>query len=179
VVASIVVKSWFESLLRSSGFEHLQNIVLLERSSHSMAAWRLPERVSIRPMAAADLPAVEAIDAAAFAPLWHNSINTLQKAFSQSVVATLAEQAGQPIGYQISTGNRLGGHLARLGVRKEAQGLGIGSALVGDLIQRLAVRNVSHITVNTQADNAASLALYKRMGFIPTGEQYPVFVYPI
>jgi ribosomal protein S18 acetylase RimI-like enzyme len=179
VVASIVVKSWFESLLRSTGFEHLQNIVLLERASHSLEPWRLPEGVSIRPMRAEDLPLMEEIDASAFHPLWHNSVNTLEKAFSQAIVATLAERGGRAIGYQISTGNRIGGHLARLGVRKEAQGLGVGSALIGDLIQRLAVRNVAHISVNTQADNAASLALYQRMGFVPTGEQYPVFGYQI
>jgi ribosomal protein S18 acetylase RimI-like enzyme len=29
--------------------------------------------------------------------------------------------------------------------------------------------------VNTQKDNAASIALYKRMGFQFSGEEYPVY----
>jgi ribosomal protein S18 acetylase RimI-like enzyme len=32
-----------------------------------------------------------------------------------------------------------------------------------------------HLTVNTQADNAASLALYHKLGFRRTGEQFPVY----
>jgi ribosomal protein S18 acetylase RimI-like enzyme len=70
----------------------------------------------------------------------------------------------------------LSGHLARLAVRNEAQGRGVGSALVRDLIQRLISKNRQRITVNTQADNAASLALYQKLGFVRTGEQYPVFI---
>ena len=96
-----------------------------------------------------------------------------------SVVATVAEDNGCVIGYQISTGSRLGGHLARLGVRKEAQGRGIGSALVSDLIQRLSSQNLGRVTVNTQSDNAASLSLYQKMGFVQTGEQYPVCIYQL
>jgi hypothetical protein len=31
------------------------------------------------------------------------------------------------------------------------------------------------LTVNTQSDNASSLALYKKTGFLETGERYPVY----
>jgi ribosomal protein S18 acetylase RimI-like enzyme len=34
---------------------------------------------------------------------------------------------------------------------------------------------VERFTVNTQSDNATSLALYKRIGFHETGERYPVY----
>lgn len=177
LVASIAVKPWFQNFLQSSGFEHHQSIVLLEWASRWVEPCPLPHGVHIRPMLIEDLAGVARTDAASFEPLWHNSIGTLERAFSQSVVSTVAEQDGCVIGYQISTGNTLGGHLARLGVRKEAQGQGIGSALVGDLMLRLGRHNMSRITVNTQADNAASLALYQKMGFVRTGEQYPVFIY--
>ena len=83
------------------------------------------------------------------------------------------------VGYQLSTKSPLGTHLARLGVMPEAQGRGVGSALVSHLIQSFGAGQLSRLSVNTQADNTASLALYQKLGFIRTGEQLPVFVYPI
>jgi ribosomal protein S18 acetylase RimI-like enzyme len=83
------------------------------------------------------------------------------------------------IGYQLSTKNPLGAHLARLGVKPEAQGRGVGSMLVSHLIQALGANQLGRLSVNTQADNTASLSLYKKLGFVRTGEHFPVFVYPI
>jgi ribosomal protein S18 acetylase RimI-like enzyme len=58
------------------------------------------------------------------------------------------------------------------------QGRGVGSALVSDLIQSLDQNQLSRLTVNTQSDNLTSLSLYKKFGFMRTGEQFPVFVFP-
>jgi ribosomal protein S18 acetylase RimI-like enzyme len=64
-------------------------------------------------------------------------------------------------------------------VRKEAQGKGVGSALLGDLFRRLRWQGMDYISVNTQADNYASLQLYQKFGFTRTGEQYPVYTYEV
>jgi ribosomal-protein-alanine N-acetyltransferase len=178
-VAAIAAKAWFQNILRSSGFEKLQNIVLLEWTSRLLDARPLPSGINIRTMHADDISAITETDAAAFESLWHNSRGALEKAYTQAVCATVAETAGRVIGYQLSTGNPLGAHLARLAVRPEAQGRGVGSALVNDLILRLNPRNMARLSVNTQADNAASLALYRKIGFVHTGEQYPVYVYRV
>jgi ribosomal protein S18 acetylase RimI-like enzyme len=87
----------------------------------------------------------------------------------------VAEADGQIIGYQLSTRNPLGAHLARLAVRPESQGRGVGRALVADLIQQAERRSMYHLTVNTQNDNLSSLALYKKIGFRETGDCYPVY----
>jgi ribosomal protein S18 acetylase RimI-like enzyme len=47
--------------------------------------------------------------------------------------------------------------------------------IVTDLIQRLEKKGVARLTVNTQSDNHASLALYRKIGFTLTGEKFPVF----
>ncbi len=86
-------------------------------------------------MEEADMPAVIKIDLAAFGWFWHNTVDSLQRARLQSVSATVAEDDSGVVGYQISTGNAFGAHLARLAVQPEAQGRGVGTALVGDLIQ--------------------------------------------
>lgn len=76
-----------------------------------------------------DLPAVTSVDLELFGWFWHNTLDTLSRALSQVISATVAEDDLGVIGYQLSTGNLLGAHLARLGVRPEAQGRGVGSAL--------------------------------------------------
>ena len=42
-------------------------------------------------MTEVDLPEVEKTDAASFDPLWQNPLETLQRAFSQALYATVAE----------------------------------------------------------------------------------------
>ncbi len=179
-VAVISMQRWLETILLESGFTLGQHIVLLEWAEQPAQQVSLPAGIHIREMTVDDLPRVVETDAAAFEPLWHNSLGALNKALSQALYATVAENASGVIGYQLSTGHSLGAHLARLAVRPEAQGRGLGQALVSDLILRLGERNcLSRITVNTQENNAASLALYHRLGFRRTGEQFPVYTYHV
>jgi ribosomal protein S18 acetylase RimI-like enzyme len=117
------------------------------------------------------------LDAAAFDPLWQNSLDALEIAFSMSGWATVAETSTGIVGYQVSTTNSFGTHLARLAVDPTMQKGGIGRALVNDLIEAMARRNIHRVTVNTQGDNRASLALYQKLGFQYTWEEYPVYVF--
>jgi ribosomal protein S18 acetylase RimI-like enzyme len=178
-VGAIVVKQWFHSLLLSSGFELKQNIVLLELKNESISFFSAPQGIRIRPMQDADMPAVAQVDLASFGQFWHNTESTLQSARIQCAIATVAEDDSGVIGYQLSTKNPLGAHLARLGVKPEAQGRGVGSALVSHLIQSLEISRLDRLSVNTQEDNTASLSLYRKLGFVRTGEHFPVLVYPI
>jgi len=178
-IAAIVVKQWFQSLLLSSGFELKQNIVLLELKNENTRFFSAPQGIRIRPMQDADMPAVAQVDLEAFGQFWHNTENVLQRARLECASATVAEDVSGVIGYQLSTKNPLGAHLARLGVKPETQGRGIGSALVSHLTQTFEAGRLSRLSVNTQADNIASLSLYQKIGFVRTGEHFPVFIYPI
>lgn len=175
--AAIVLQGWFKELLLTSGFQTHQEIVMLKRQ-----AIRPPPRSSllsetlIRPMMHYDLPGVASADASAFNPLWQNSPVALSHAFSQTTWATVAESDEGIVGYQMSTRNLQGGHLARLAVRPEIQNRGVGTSLVTHLINLMAGQGLSHLTVNTQSDNQASLALYQKLGFEETGDRYPVFI---
>lgn len=177
-IAAIVLKQWFQNILLASGFELKQDIVLLQLRGEDYRPPSPSRGFRIRTMQAADLPAVAQLDFDAFGSFWHNTMDTLQRAYSQAAHATVVEIDSDVIGYQISTGNPVGVHLARLGVRPDAQGRGVGSALIGDLVQRMGAGQAVRISVNTQADNEASLALYRKLGFVRTGEYFPVFVYP-
>ncbi len=178
-VAAIVSLDWFRRLLAGSGFDQGQSIILLEWRGRPVMPPRLSDGFRMRPMTADDLPAVAEVDAQAFGPFWHNSLETLRRAFSMAVAATLIESESGVAAYQLSTGNPSGAHLARLAVRREAQGNGLGEALVADLILRMRSRNAERISVNTQSDNRVSLALYQKMGFVRTGEEFPVYRYDV
>ncbi len=178
-VSAIVVKGWFQSLLISSGFELKQNIILLEMKPENLRSFPASDGIRIRPMQDADMPAVARVDLAAFGWFWHNTENILQRARLQCASATVAEDNTGVVGYQLSTKNPLGAHLARLGVKPESQGKGVGTALVSQLIRSFDASQLGRLTVNTQADNMASLSLYKKMGFVRMGEHFPVFVYPM
>jgi ribosomal protein S18 acetylase RimI-like enzyme len=175
LAAAIVLQKWYHNLLFASGFSSRQSIVMLEREGQPPIDVSLPPGYTIRTMLQYDLPAVAELDAAAFEPLWRNSLPSLERAYPQAVLATVLEADGRVLGYQLSTRNPLGAHLARLAVRPELQGLGLGRALVADLIQQADRRAMYRLTVNTQSDNAASLALYKKTGFRETEERFPVY----
>jgi ribosomal protein S18 acetylase RimI-like enzyme len=178
-VAAITTQDWFKPLLGSSGFSITQHIVILEHEADPPVSIKDLPGISIRPMTALDLPAVADLDTAAFVPLWQNSLDALQRALTQSGWASVAESKDGIVGYQISTYNPFGGHLARLAVHPDIQHRGIGQALVNDLLQESARRGLRKITVNTQDDNEASLALYRKIGFRRTQEEYPVYIFQI
>jgi len=175
IAAAIVLQEWLTDLLHSSGFTTRQSIVMLERDAGSPAEMTLPQGISMRAMMPFDLPAVAEVDALSFELLWQNARSVLEQAYPQAGWATVAEMDGQVIGYQLSTRNSLGVHLARLAVRPDMQGKGLGYALVADLIQQTGRHGISHLTVNTQSDNVTSQVLYQRMGFHETGDRYPVY----
>jgi ribosomal protein S18 acetylase RimI-like enzyme len=178
-VAAIVLHDWFQKLLQSSGFIERQKIVLLEHVEATFHERPIPAGLIIRPMQTEDLPAVTQLDTTAFDQIWRKSLPALQRAFSQSSPATVAIYDGEIVGYQISTRNSFGVHLARLAVRPTFQGKGLGYAIVQDLLRRIYRMGVFRLTVNTQSDNGTSLSLYHKIGFTLTGESYPVYTYQI
>lgn len=177
-VAVIAMQPWLQQLLTISGFKNIQQIVMLEWSYQPWAEGEA-QGVRIRRMMEADLPDVERADAVSFYPLWQNSLETLHKAFAQALVATVAENDEGVIGYQLSTGATQRAHLARLAVRSDMQRRGVGRALLGDLFARLVGLGIFKLSVNTQSDNSVSLNLYQKMGFVRTGEQYPVYIFDV
>ena len=175
-VACIAMQRWLEPILINSGFVLYQHIVMLDWDGPLFTPCPMPQGVTLRPMTAGDLPAVAEVDASGFESLWQNSLAALTRALSQALYASVAMDGARLVGYQLSTANPHGAHLARLAIRPEAQRRGLASALVSDLILHQKEHGGrSFITVNTQAGNTASLALYHKIGFRRTGEQYPVY----
>lgn len=181
VASAIPMLYWFSELLKKERFEHTHDVVMLH-CEPALAAVQLiaPAEIVLRPLNFDDLPTVNQIDQQAFPLLWRASLEDLARAYQQAAVATVAtDLAGNLLGYQISTAHLMGAHLARLAVLPTMQGRGIGSALVQDLLMRFRERGTTGVTVNTQHNNVTSLRLYQKLGFILTGERFPVYEYPL
>jgi len=178
-VVAIALQSWFANMLERNRFRRIQDVVFLTWEGHEKIRPVKPDHFTIRPMLKTDLQHVRYVDEGAFAAIWQNSLSSLQAAFEQSHIATVAEDAQGMMGYQISTLGHLGGHLARLAVHPRAQGQKIGYAILNDLLHQFQVQNIQRVSVNTQQDNLVSLNLYRKVGFNLTGESYPVLAYEL
>lgn len=188
LVAALAINEWVGTTLAAVGFQEVKEVVVLSRRrgapSARTTANQIPRhdfsgRLSyfIRPVRPADLPAISALDEAAFAPPWQISAPALRLALEQAARATVVE-ADQPprlAGFQITTPSGHGGHLARLAVLPEFRGQGLATALVADVAAYFDGRRADSLTVNTQHDNFASLAVYERLGFKPTRQRFGVW----
>lgn len=178
IIAGLALQRWFGELLTANGFQHSQDIVVLSWNNQLPPERPMPGELRLRPMTPEDLPQVADVDQSAFEPLWRNSLAGVTLAYQQSAYSTIVEKDGQIAGFQISTSTPLATHLARLAVLPSEQRQNIGYALVYDLFDFFRRNGSWQLTVNTQNDNTASLALYKTLGFELTGDSFPIFVYP-
>lgn len=173
-VAVLCLPEWLRTLLEASGFELRDQVVFFEWEAGPVDD--LPEAAEgTRPITPDDIAEVTYVDNAAFRRIWRHSEPTLGLALDQAAYATLVQQDEQVVAYQISTGSAFGGHLARLAVLPDHQGRGLASKLVGDVLRHFREHGYPRVTVNTQESNERSLALYRRLGFEPLDQSYPVY----
>lgn len=175
-VASLSLETWSARLLEAAGFTTDHAIVALTRTRRTPLAENDRLTVArIRRADADDFAAIIDVDQSAFPEPWNLSERMLRLALQQAENVSVAELEGRVVGYQLTTPSHAGAHLARLAVRPEAQGHGMGRALVARLIAEDQRNGYGELTVNTQEDNHASLAVYTRLGFRPTGVRLPVY----
>lgn len=174
LAAALTGERWMVSLLRRSGFEETNRVVFLEHRG-SPAGADAPPGTRLRVAQAEDFESLIHLDRQAFPGLWGYSPHVFSAALEQAALVTVLEADGEPVGYQLSTASALGAHLARLAVHPRHQGRGYGGALVRHLLHAFALRGFDRVSVNTQADNLASLRLYRRLRFVDTGQAYAVY----
>lgn len=173
-IAMLALENWVEPLLVKADFKEVNAVIFLEWT-HSAIPAAKDHPGELREIGEGDLERIHALDKAAFDRLWQNTKQELNAALQQSSIATLIEHQGQPIGFQLATTSAWGGHLARLAVHPEWQGQGVGHALVNHLLREITRQGIHRLTVNTQKSNWKSINLYRRLNFLETGDQYPVF----
>ncbi len=176
-IAALVIEKWFGKLLLANDFEFHQEIIVMKWNQKRPKDVPSDLNLIIRPMDYEDLPAVKILDNNCFPALWQFSSDALRNAFLNSGYATIVEVDNQIIAYQISTESLSSAHLARLAVDPIVRGKSVGFVIIRDMLDYFTKNNIYHITVNTQQDNLASQSLYRKAGFFPTDEKYPVLAY--
>src|SRR5690606_22478105 len=124
-----------------------------------------------------DQARVLALDRAAFAPFWRLDEAGLAEALSAtaSVHFQVARDAGgDVVGHAACGRTGPNGYVQRLAVAPEHQGRGVGAALLVDGLRWLRRWGARDALVNTQEDNARSLRLYQRLGFVVQAEDLAV-----
>lgn len=176
-VIALPLQNWFKKLLQEKNFSAFGDVIMLERDNNNQLDLDPLSATDyhVREMSADDLEAVHALDAEAFDPVWRHSLALIEAIFQDVTIATVVENQQGILGYQMSTEHIERGHLARLAVHPRVQRSGVGTALVLQLIQCFQRRGIASITVNTQVENMASQALYKKLGFSKTDEIYTTY----
>jgi ribosomal protein S18 acetylase RimI-like enzyme len=108
------------------------------------------------------------VDGAAFAPFWrldHAGLREALKATRQHHLRVVLGPRRAVAGYAICGVSGRRGFVQRLAVAPDAQGRGIGKALLLDGLYWLRARGAEEVAVNTQVGNETALSLYRRVGF--------------
>ncbi len=176
---SLTTSEWIERLLIKHGFQLDNKIVSLSSQELTVKAQTLPENLHIRPMRLNDISELESLDELCFRPPWQLNQSSLEKSYSKGAHSSLVSQSGRLVGYQISDNVFDHLHLARIAVHPDFQGKGIARQLMADMIDNFKASAIQTYTVNTQADNLASLRLYHSFGFKEEGRPTPVYLFQI
>jgi [ribosomal protein S18]-alanine N-acetyltransferase len=150
------------------GFEIRGRLHLL---SHDFEALEGPTRRTRR-SGSGDRRAVLAVDAAAFEDFWQLDETGLRQAARATPRSHLRVTKGDAIrGYGLFGRAEKTGYVQRLAIHPDAQGEGLGSALLTDGLHWMRVRGARSAFVNTQVENERALQLYERAGFrrMPVG----------
>jgi ribosomal protein S18 acetylase RimI-like enzyme len=165
---------WVSALTQRLNFDRYNEIVTLRKSDRALPELnRLPE-ASIRPAVFADVPAIVLNDRAAFDTVWwHSEASMLHilKTVSHFIVAAIDDRV---VGHAFSDLYGGQGHLIRLVVNPAYQRLGIGEQLLAEALTYQIELGAYPLTLNTQVDNGASQALYRRYGFQAAGRPVQV-----
>lgn len=176
-IAWFMTDNWPLRWLDRLGFNQVSTVLAYRKEGLEYEPFAAPPGLEARPVLVEELPALAAIEAAAFEPRWRHSAESLYLAWRQSASFDVALLDGEPVGFQFSTSHNGNAHLVRMTVRPDRQGMGVGAALLARALDGYRARRLRTVTLNTQADNEASQRLYGRFGFRPTGSRYPVWAY--
>lgn len=180
-LTALTRESWLANPLAAQGFRVVDHLCFYQRTRRSLPApAQIAQTRGLRPD---DIPALTALDRAAFSPLWRMDDRGLAELCLNSRVQ-VAEIEGQMAGYAALSLHRAEdryddneAQLARLAVHPDFQGLGIGRQLLGESIAHAHAQECYRILLNTPESNPASRALYASFHFRRQGARMPVLVY--
>lgn len=134
--------------------------------SGTEASGAVPGGVALREMTAADIPAVHELERRLFpVDAWPLQMFLDELAQAETRRYLVAEYAGRIVGYAGLMCIEPIADVQTIAVVPEMEGRGIGSALLGELIQESRLRRAEDVLLEVRADNPRAQQLYVRFGF--------------
>jgi ribosomal-protein-alanine N-acetyltransferase len=174
VLAWMDYGDWAGTHLQAHGFEPLTDVVTYSKFDQSLPPLDVTD-VRMVPASDRDIPAIVAIDRAAFAPYWWQSEDTVRRRAAASAHFHVARVGEELVGYAEGELRLPIAHLNRIAVIPSYQGRGIGAALLRGALRGFWKQRAEWVTLNTQAHNRSSQRLYHRFGFEATGDSVAVW----
>lgn len=172
-------RPWLDSCSLEAGFEKYDSIQSFRRTYRSVPPSRQP--AAVRPARKEDLPLLAALDAAAFAPLWHMGEKELLALYCDSRLE-VAEWEGEVTGYSAmkifpsdAAPRDRSAHLLRLAVHPATRSCGIGRQLVVASLEYALAAGVHCVVLNTQESNVQARNLYQSLHFRAFGKAVTVY----
>lgn len=175
-LAWMPVNAWPKSWLEESGFRLASQMETYIKEDTAVLPLSSPSALHIRPLTDDDFDTLAEMEVAAFAPLWRHSTYALRLASYQALSFDVAWMGDTAVGFQLSARSSSGAHLVRLTVHPAYQGQSIGSALLAHALAGYHRYGLTHVSLNTQVDNAASQRLYRKFGFRANSHRWPIWL---
>jgi [ribosomal protein S18]-alanine N-acetyltransferase len=126
-------------------------------------------RLSLRPMTAADVEAVVALETQAYAHAWtrRNFADSLNAGYPAWLLLAGTELVGYNVAMQVADEI----HLLNITVAPRHQRLGLGRWMLQDLVTRSLAQGARWIWLEVRASNTPARRLYEGFGFQQVGER--------
>ena len=126
----------------------------------------------IRPLKADKAEDCARLHAAGFAHPWSaEEVAALIASASTLAAAALDPASGRLRGFVLARLAADEAEILTIAVDQPARGKGVGRALLAENLRQAANAGARAMFLEVDADNAAALALYKRLGFVKVGER--------
>lgn len=127
------------------------------------------DRTAVRDMEERDLERVAEIEALSFSSPW--SIEAFRKELEENNLAIylVCEMDGDLAGYMGMWKVVDEGHVTNVAVDPKFRGMGIGNALLSEMVIRARESNLVSMTLEVRVSNVQAIGLYKKHGFEDVG----------
>lgn len=133
----------------------------------------------VRTAAGGDLEAIVAIERAAFTDPWTRDAFAGYIEGAGARVAVAADARDAVLGYSVLMLAGEDADLANLAVAPAARGLGVGRALIGDVLAAARASGVARLFLEVRESNGRAITLYEAAGFRTVGRRRRYYRDPV